>query len=159
MSRAYATEPERKGWIVPVSVQAIPAILLLVGVPFCIESPRWLIAHGMKDKAIESINKIRPARERESGRTIAEVEGFELAIHESKKRNQGSWKDLFGRSYLNRTIVSIIRWPCLAALQLTSHFPDCRGNVLLPANHWTAVLELVSYLILSIMISTPPISS
>lgn len=108
MSRAFATEQSAKGWIIPVSVQTIPAILLLIGVPFCIESPRWLVAHGMKEQAIENMNKIRPARERENGQTVLEIEGFEMAIEESKKQNQGSWKDLFGRTYINRTIVSIV---------------------------------------------------
>lgn len=106
MSRAFATEQDAKGWIIPVAVQAIPAIILLIGVPFCIESPRWLIAHGMKNQAIENMNKIRPVHDREGGQTILEVEGFEMAIEESKKQNQGTWKELFGRTYINRAIVS-----------------------------------------------------
>lgn len=48
LSRAYANEVSRKGWMVPVSIQMLPAIILLITVPFCIESPRWLIAHGRK---------------------------------------------------------------------------------------------------------------
>jgi MFS family permease len=48
MSRAYANETDRKGWMIPVSIQMIPAVVLLMGVPFCIESPRWLIAHDRK---------------------------------------------------------------------------------------------------------------
>jgi MFS transporter, SP family, sugar:H+ symporter len=48
MSRAYAYELEKKGWIIPVAVQAIPAIILLMGVPFCVESPRYLIGRGQK---------------------------------------------------------------------------------------------------------------
>lgn len=50
MSRAYAYEEGKKGWMIPVSMQMIPAILLLIGVPFCIESPRWLISHDRKVK-------------------------------------------------------------------------------------------------------------
>lgn len=48
MSRAYANEQGKKGWIVPTAMQFIPAILLLIAVPFCIESPRWLINHGRR---------------------------------------------------------------------------------------------------------------
>lgn len=48
MSRAYANEEGRKGWMIPVAMQMIPAILLLIGTPFCIESPRWLISHNRK---------------------------------------------------------------------------------------------------------------
>lgn len=53
MSRAYANEEGKEGWMVPVGVQMIPAVLLLVGVPFCIESPRWLISHGRKVRFIK----------------------------------------------------------------------------------------------------------
>lgn len=48
MSRAYAYEEGKKGWIIPVSMQMIPAVLILASVPFCIESPRWLITHNRK---------------------------------------------------------------------------------------------------------------
>lgn len=48
MSRAYAYEQGSKGWRVPVGVQMIPAVLLLILTPFCVESPRWLISHNRK---------------------------------------------------------------------------------------------------------------
>jgi hypothetical protein len=127
MSRAFATEQGAKGWIIPVAVQTIPAIILLIGVPFCIESPRWLIAHGMKDQAIENMNKVRPGREREGGQTILEVEGFEMAIEESKKQSQGTSKDLFGRTYINRTIVSTIYISSLT-VQLSTNQPVPRSS-------------------------------
>jgi MFS transporter, SP family, sugar:H+ symporter len=48
MSRAYAYELERQGWMIPVAMQIVPALLLLIGTPFCIESPRWLISHDRR---------------------------------------------------------------------------------------------------------------
>ncbi|KAH8901337.1 general substrate transporter [Thozetella sp. PMI_491] len=105
MSRAYAYEQDKKGWMIPVSMQMIPAIILLLGVPFCIESPRWLITHDRRDEAVQSFNKIRPADDRDSGRTIREVNAIEQAIQESKSLNQGRWKDLFSKTYLNRTMI------------------------------------------------------
>ena len=36
MSRAYATETSPKGWLVPVGVQFIPAVLIVVLVPWCV---------------------------------------------------------------------------------------------------------------------------
>lgn len=105
MSRAYAYETAPKGWMIPVAMQMIPAILLLIGVPFCIESPRWLIRNGRKSDAITSLNKIRPVKESENGTTTLEADAWEQAIEETKSQNQGSWKDLFGRTYINRTII------------------------------------------------------
>jgi SP family sugar:H+ symporter-like MFS transporter len=48
MSYAFRFEMSRKGWLVPVGVQLIPPVLLLLSIPFCIESPRWLISKGRK---------------------------------------------------------------------------------------------------------------
>lgn len=48
MSYAFATSTEKAGWMVPVGVQLIPPFLLAVTVPFCIESPRWLLSKGRK---------------------------------------------------------------------------------------------------------------
>ena len=51
------------------------------------------------------MSRIRPARDRENGSTTLEVEAWEQAIEESKLQTQGSWKDLFSKTYHNRTIV------------------------------------------------------
>lgn len=41
MSRAFATETEPKGWLIPQAVQMIPAALVLILIWFTPESPRW----------------------------------------------------------------------------------------------------------------------
>ncbi|KAK5273415.1 hypothetical protein LTR96_000014 [Exophiala xenobiotica] len=105
MSRAYAYEQGRKGWMIPVSMQMIPAILLLICTPFCIESPRWLVAHNRKAEALNNMNRIRPRSFQESGRTALEVDAFEQAIQENMTMNRGSWLDLFSKTYLSRTII------------------------------------------------------
>ncbi|KAJ9647499.1 hypothetical protein H2204_000128 [Knufia peltigerae] len=105
MSRAYAYEQGKRGWMVPVSMQMIPAVLLLIFTPFCIESPRWLLAHGRKDEALKAMNRVRPRAYEESGRTAREIDAIEQAIAESRSMNQGSWLDLFNRKYLRRTII------------------------------------------------------
>ncbi|KAK5567996.1 hypothetical protein LTR43_006136 [Exophiala xenobiotica] len=105
MSRAYAYEQGRKGWMIPVSMQMIPAILLLICTPFCIESPRWLVAHNRKAEALNNMNRIRPRSFQESGRTALEVDAFEQAIQENMTKNRGSWLDLFSKTYLSRTII------------------------------------------------------
>ncbi|WVW86933.1 hypothetical protein I302_108989 [Kwoniella bestiolae CBS 10118] len=99
MSRAFADEMGPRGWKIPVGVQMIPSVLLLILIPFCIESPRWLLSHGQKEKAIISLNKIRPAHQEEDGTTVAEAETIEQAIQESREIGEGQWLDLFRKSH------------------------------------------------------------
>lgn len=107
MSRAYATEHGDKGWIIPTAVQLIPAILLLVLVPFTPESPRWLILKGRKEEAKKSLDRIRPAADVRSGATQVEADILEKAILHDEER-QGSWLDLLRRRYIRRTWVSFV---------------------------------------------------
>ena len=116
MSRAYATETDAKGWIIPTSMQLIPAVLLLALAPWCPESPRWLIIKGRKTDAKAALDRIRPAADVQSGATQAEANALELVVEESDARNQGSWLDLFRGNYLRRTWVRGIPPPPLKSL-------------------------------------------
>ena len=58
------------------------------------ESPRWLIAHGQKAKALAILDRIRPQVDVDSGHTILEMEAIEQAIIESQGKREGSWLDL-----------------------------------------------------------------
>ena len=57
------------------------------------------------------MNRLRPRSHQDSGKTALEIDAFEKAIEESKVMNRGSWLDLFGKTYLNRTIVSVYAMP------------------------------------------------
>lgn len=62
----------------------------------------------MQDDAIRNLNKIRPQRDVDSGRTAMEADAFEQALEESKLQSHGSWLDLFSKTYLKRTVVSCL---------------------------------------------------
>jgi len=59
------------------------------------ESPRWLIQHGQKDKALAVLNRLRPRIDVDSGHTVLEVEAIEQAIEESTIMDSGSWLDMW----------------------------------------------------------------
>ncbi|CAG9981772.1 unnamed protein product [Clonostachys byssicola] len=46
-------------WHIPVAVQIIPAGILMVCMPFVIESPRWLVSKGRNEEAIHSLAWVR----------------------------------------------------------------------------------------------------
>lgn len=48
MSYAFRFSTMREGWMIPVAMMLVPPMILLVLVPFCVESPRWLISKGRK---------------------------------------------------------------------------------------------------------------
>ncbi|KAL4894069.1 putative quinate permease [Aspergillus ambiguus] len=51
--------PSHKQWIIPFAVQLIPSGLLLLGIFFVRESPRWLFLRGKREQAIDNLSWIR----------------------------------------------------------------------------------------------------
>ncbi|GES59067.1 quinate permease [Aspergillus terreus] len=51
--------PSHKQWLIPFAVQLIPSGLLLMGILFVRESPRWLFLRGRREQAIQNLCWIR----------------------------------------------------------------------------------------------------
>ena len=105
VTKAYATEPGAIGWLVPTAQQIIPGVLLLIFVPFCVESPRWLLLHGQEERALRNFNKIRPQRDVDNGITVLEVRAIDQANKEAHA-NKTAWSELLIWTYTKRAIVS-----------------------------------------------------
>lgn len=59
---AYGVELHQTGqaqWRIPFAIQFIPAGLLLMSMPFQIESPRWLVAKNKQAKALKALAYVR----------------------------------------------------------------------------------------------------
>ena len=108
MSRAYATETTDKGWQIPVAMQLVPAVALAFMVPFCVESPRWLISKGKKEHGLSVLNRLRTKHDVDSGLTIREADALEAAIVEYDRREKGRWIDLFRGNYRRRAHIAAI---------------------------------------------------
>jgi len=46
-------------WQVPLALQAVPALLLFIGLVLCNESPRWLARQDNWDKATKVLCRLR----------------------------------------------------------------------------------------------------
>ena len=82
----YALASSR-GWRGMFGLAAIPALVLLIGILFVPESPRWYMSRSLREKAQEVLLRMHPPAMADS----------ELAdIDASLKQQQGDWRELLG---------------------------------------------------------------
>ena len=105
MGEAFKTETRKQGWLIPVAMQFIPAILMLSLVPFTPESPRWLIQKGRHEEAQKSMNRLRRKEDVASGATQTEVELITAMVTDSQSRDQARWQDLLKGNFPRRVWV------------------------------------------------------
>lgn len=106
MGEAFKTETSARGWLIPVSMQFVPAVLMLTMVPFTPESPRWLLLKGRNEEAAKNLNRLRRKEEVESGQTAREIELLQQLVEESRERGQASWTDMIKGDIPRRVWVS-----------------------------------------------------
>ncbi|OOF93042.1 hypothetical protein ASPCADRAFT_173727 [Aspergillus carbonarius ITEM 5010] len=91
-----------KQWRVPVAIQLIPGGLMLIGLFFLKESPRWLTAKGRHEEALHSLAYIRnePPNSELVQKEIAEIRA---AIDDEVAATEGlSLKEFLQKSNLKR---------------------------------------------------------
>ncbi|CAG7919587.1 unnamed protein product [Penicillium olsonii] len=80
-------------WRIPVAIQLVPAGLMLIGLFFLKESPRWLMKKGRSEEALDSLAYIR--NESETSEAVQlEFAEISAAIHEENQATEGmTWKE------------------------------------------------------------------
>ncbi|KAL9049047.1 MAG: hypothetical protein Q9162_007418 [Coniocarpon cinnabarinum] len=82
-----------KQWRVPVAIQIVPGGLMLIGLFFLHESPRWLMKQGRHDKALESLAYMR-CKNPEDVDVLAEMAEIRASIDEEVRATNGvTWKE------------------------------------------------------------------
>ncbi|KAJ6120484.1 hypothetical protein N7523_004764 [Penicillium sp. IBT 18751x] len=97
-----------KQWRIPVAIQLIPGGLMLIGLFFLKESPRWLMKQGRRDEALKSLAYIRNESEdnEEVQKEIAEIYA---AIEEETAQSEGvTWKECLHKSNRYRFFLGFV---------------------------------------------------
>jgi hypothetical protein len=81
------------GWRVSMAVQFVPAFVFAVGLPFCPETPRWLVAHNQNDRALRTLHYLRDGLAPPQAITV-ELSEIQTSISESIASGQ-TWRSLF----------------------------------------------------------------
>ncbi|TAK77165.1 MAG: MFS transporter [Gammaproteobacteria bacterium] len=85
-------------WRAMFAVVLAPAFILLIGMLFLPETPRWLIANNQTQRAYQILRRIRSAAEIES-----EVQAIQASLHET----QGTWRELFSPACWMTTFIAV----------------------------------------------------
>ncbi|OQU96574.1 hypothetical protein CLAIMM_02638 [Cladophialophora immunda] len=92
----------------PLMTEFIPSLLLLVGLYFLPETPRWYAARGLPEKALESMRRIRGPTypEEEIRAEVADI----IAMVEIERELEGAstWADCFRGTDLRRTTLTVV---------------------------------------------------
>ncbi|KAM0750552.1 general substrate transporter [Meredithblackwellia eburnea MCA 4105] len=101
VNNSCAKYKDQRGWIIATAIQIIPAFVILLGLYFTTDSPRWLVSKGRHEEAIAVLRKLRHKSDVDMGVCEEEV----AALQEAKETTmrKGSWFELFNRKNLRRT--------------------------------------------------------
>ncbi|KAI5477374.1 hypothetical protein MNV49_006440 [Pseudohyphozyma bogoriensis] len=102
------------GWKLATGLQMLPAGLILIGLPFTPNSPRWLVSRGRREEALEVLRKIRTKEDVAAGVPEDEITALESASETTMRK--GSWVELFQGTNRRRTCIASVM---MAGQQLT----------------------------------------
>ncbi|ORX35137.1 and other transporter-domain-containing protein [Kockovaella imperatae] len=85
-------------WRVPFCLQAAPLLVLMAGILFCPESPRWLYAHGQEEKALRILADLH-SRDGDINSPLVQLEMQEIRAQISQDGADTRWWDF--RSLFN----------------------------------------------------------
>lgn len=106
VNRRYYLTTESHGWIIPVAVQAVPPVIIAVGIFFIPDGPRWLISRGRLDDSIKTLERVRPRADVDAGLCKLEAEAIQEAVHNDVEK--GPWLDLFRGTNFRRTSIATV---------------------------------------------------
>lgn len=105
-------------WRLPMALQGVFSVIQLVGVFFCPESPRWLVAVGKRQKAVDILVKHHGDGDPDSPLVKFELSEIEASLEEDSLKRSYSWMEFFKTKGNRRRLGIMLFFPW--ARQFTS---------------------------------------
>lgn len=99
-------------WRIPVAIQIIPGGLMLIGLFFLKESPRWLMKQGRHEEAAISLAHVR-CETTSSPAIVQELAEIRASIEEELNATEGvTWKETLQPGNRNRFLIAFVLMMC-----------------------------------------------
>jgi hypothetical protein len=92
---------------VPWGLQIIPAILLLGGMTFLPESPRWLAKHERWEESLAVLALVHGHGDENNSFVKREMAEIKESVEFDRKNADVTWKELFRPTMLNRLQIGV----------------------------------------------------
>ncbi|CAI0643568.1 unnamed protein product, partial [Colletotrichum noveboracense] len=102
VNESMSRRTDSSGWQIATAIQALPAVLIMCGLWFTPNSPRWLVFNDRSDEAITVLRKVRRQEDVDNGRPEMEIAAMRDE-GQIGKREKGPWRDLFSEKNKRRT--------------------------------------------------------
>lgn len=116
-------------WKIPTLLQMAPSLYQLCIIWFCPESPRWLVAYGREEKALQVLVKFHGGGDPNSELVATELAEIKEAVARDTEANM-TWRDIF-RSKAN--------WKRIFLCDCVATFSQTTDNLLV-SNYLSTIL-------------------
>lgn len=108
VNEAISHRTDASGWQIATALQAAPPVLILCGLFWTPDSPRWLLSRDRAEDALAALQRVRPSEHDavSGGACAAELAAMSDDGRAGACHKKGSWRDLYRGTNRRRTNVA-----------------------------------------------------
>ncbi|KAI4199157.1 MAG: hypothetical protein LQ350_004787 [Teloschistes chrysophthalmus] len=105
-------------------IQFVPAVFLMLGIPFLPRSPRWLAKVGREEKAIEILARIQAHGKMDDPLVVAEWEEISTILAAEREAPYSGWRRFVKNGMWRRTFagMSVQAWQQLSGANVMTYY-------------------------------------